>query len=58
MFKCVDCRYEGQSFHAEVAPPYQGAFTFMAKCPQCESKKVNAIGSIKEKDLRIVAEES
>lgn len=58
MFKCTDCGYEGPNFHAEVANFYKGAFTFMAKCPRCGSIKVDAIGPIKERNLRIVVEKS
>lgn len=58
MFKCIDCGYEGQTFHAEVASFNRGSYTYMAKCPQCGSKKVNPIGTLKEKDLRITTEAS
>lgn len=53
MFKCLECQCEGDEFHAEVAKFDQGTYLYWAKCPKCGSTKIDAIGSIKEQDLRI-----
>jgi len=58
MFKCIDCGYQGSKFNVEVIGPHKGALSYVAKCPQCGSLKVNPLPGYQEEDLRIGAEES
>lgn len=44
MFSCVDCGYQSDTFSGDVAGISQGAFTYCARCPVCDSGKVNASG--------------
>lgn len=52
VFRCVDCGYEGPEFSVEVGGSYRGAFTYLAKCPNCGSLKVNPLPGY-ESDIRI-----
>ena len=58
MFQCVECGYESAEFKAAIDGLSQGAFTYHAKCPRCNSRRVKHIrshfeNSQYEKDLRI-----
>lgn len=55
MFYCVNCRHEGETFHAKAVGTEQGALIYQAKCPECGSFMVNALPGVKEEDLRITA---
>lgn len=57
MFRCINCRYEGEKFDAEVADiSKSGAFTYRAKCPNCGSLLVEHLPGDFEEDLRISIE--
>lgn len=57
MLKCVECEYEGGEFSICIAGSSQGAFTYIAKCPRCGSRKVKHLPGYHESDLRISVEE-
>jgi len=50
MLKCVECGYEGGEFSAAIDGLSQGAFTYFAKCPRCNSRKVKHIKGYFEND--------
>jgi hypothetical protein len=50
MLKCVDCGYEGSEFSAAIDGLSQGAFTYIAKCTKCNSRKVKHIQGYFEND--------
>lgn len=57
MFKCVECGYEGREFNVGIAGLSNGAFSYFAKCPRCNSRKVKHIYRYFESDLRIIVAE-
>jgi len=57
MFKCVACGYQNSKFNVKVIGPHEGAHSYVAKCPQCGSLKVNTLPGYWEEDVRIGAKE-
>ena len=53
LLKCVDCGYEAKTFNVVIHGSSRGAFTYVAQCPLCESKKVKYISGSEEPDLEI-----
>ena len=53
MLKCVDCGYKAVEFDAQISSIVNGAFTYVAKCPNCGSLHVNHITGYHAKDLKI-----
>jgi len=43
LFECVDCGYSSNSFNLVIIGNSQGAFTYAAQCPICESRKTKIV---------------
>ena len=57
MLKCVECGYEGREFNLAIDGLSKGAFTYLAKCPICDSRKIKHVNGYFERDLLISVRE-
>ena len=53
LLKCVDCGFESSTFNVTIVGSRQGAHTYAAQCPLCESKKVKLIEGHEASELAI-----
>ncbi len=57
MLKCVECEHQNHEFKLAIIGFSQGAFVYIAECPNCGSHMVNQLNGSFEGDLRIFVEE-
>jgi Zn finger protein HypA/HybF involved in hydrogenase expression len=43
LLECVDCGYSSNTFNLVIVGNSQGAFTYAAQCPLCDSRKIKII---------------
>ena len=56
MMECVECGYSGDEFGLVINGYSKGAFTYVAKCLRCGSRKVKHLPEYYESCLRIHVE--
>jgi hypothetical protein len=53
LLKCVDCGYQADTFNVVVHGNSHGSFTYVARCPLCNSMKVKYIPDRSEPEMSI-----